>query len=39
MSGVTSSNVNYAIAQAVIEFDEKKLSVATIQQKIVTTQV
>jgi Cu+-exporting ATPase len=34
MSGVTSSNVNYAIAQAVIEFDEKKLSVATIQQKI-----
>jgi Cu+-exporting ATPase len=31
---VTSSNVNYAIAQAVIEFDEKKLSVATIQQKI-----
>ena len=34
MSGVTSSNVNFAIAQAVIEFDEKKLSVATIQQKI-----
>ena len=34
MSGVTSSNVNFAIAQAVIEFDQKKLSVATIQQKI-----
>ena len=34
MAGVTSSNVNFAIAQAVIEFDEKKLSVATIQQKI-----
>jgi Cu+-exporting ATPase len=34
MAGVTSSNVNFAIAQAVIEFDQKKLSVATIQQKI-----
>ena len=34
MAGVTSSNVNFAIAQAVIEFDEKKLSVAAIQQKI-----
>jgi len=34
MTGVTSSNVNFAIAQAVIEFDEKKLSIATIQQKI-----
>ncbi len=34
MSGVASSNVNFAIAQAVIEFDDKKISANAIQQKI-----
>ena len=34
MSGVISSNVNFAIAQAVIEFDDKKISANAIQQKI-----
>jgi len=34
MAGVKSSNVNFAIAQAVIEFDEKLISAAGIQQKI-----
>jgi len=34
MTGVISSNVNFAIAQAVIEFDNKKLSTVDIQQKI-----
>ncbi len=34
MSGVISSNVNFAIAQAVIEFNEKKISANAIQQKI-----
>jgi len=34
MTGVISSNVNFAIAQAVIEFDNKKISTVDIQQKI-----